>query len=67
MVISPPVLLGMRNVSDKSCGENQNTNFTFNNFFSENRAFYEKMWKNMVEPEMPQMRMEYGACALHAG
>jgi len=24
----------MRNVSDKSCTENQNTHFMFNNFFS---------------------------------
>ena len=30
--------------------ENQNTRFMFNNFFPpENRAVYEKMWKNMVE------------------
>jgi len=44
----------MRNVSDKSCRENQNTHFVFNNFFSENRAVNEIMWKNMVEPERPQ-------------
>ena len=31
--VSPRVLLGMRNVSNKSCGENQNTHFTFNKFF----------------------------------
>jgi len=29
----------MRNVSDKSCRENQNTHFVFNNFFFENLAF----------------------------
>jgi hypothetical protein len=45
------ILLEMRNVSDKSCRENQNTNFIFSNFFSENRAVYEIMWKNMVESE----------------
>jgi hypothetical protein len=28
----------MRNISYKSCRENQNTHFTFNNYFSENRA-----------------------------
>ena len=33
------------NVSDRSCRENQNTYFKFNNFFSENRAVYEVMWK----------------------
>jgi hypothetical protein len=30
--------------------------FMFSNFFlSENGAVYEKMWKNMVEPERRQM------------
>jgi hypothetical protein len=24
-------------------------------FFPENRAFYEIMWKNMVQPDRPQM------------
>jgi hypothetical protein len=46
----------MRNVSDRSCRENQNIQFMFNDFFSlENRSVYEMMWKNMVEPEIPQM------------
>jgi hypothetical protein len=41
----------------------------FSNFFFsfENRAVYEIMSKNMVEPEEPQMTSEYGAYALHAG
>ena len=36
----------MRKVSYKSCRENQDTNFMFNNFFSfsENIAVYEIMW-----------------------
>jgi hypothetical protein len=34
--------------------------------FSQNRAIYE-MWKNMVEPDRPQMAIKYGACASHAG
>jgi len=33
----------MRNVSDKSCGENQSILFSVT--FCENRAVYEKMWK----------------------
>jgi len=33
MIISSSVLLGMRNVSDKRCTGNQNTNFLFYNFF----------------------------------
>ena len=47
----------MRNVSDKSCRENQNAHFVLNIFFflPENRAVYEKMWKNMVEPDRPHM------------
>ena len=32
-IISRSILLRMRNVSDKSCIENQNTHFVFNNFF----------------------------------
>ena len=32
MIISRSFLLRMRNVSDKSCTENQNTRFVFNNF-----------------------------------
>jgi hypothetical protein len=34
--------------------------------FSENRAVDEIMWKNMVEPDRPQMAIEYGAYAFHA-
>ena len=42
MFISCSVLLRMRNVSDKSCRENQNTHFMFNKlFFFENRVVYE--------------------------
>ena len=45
-IISRSVLLRVNNVSDKTCRENQNTHFMFNNFyFSENRAVYEIMWK----------------------
>ena len=45
----------MRNVSDKSCRENQNTHFVCRNFFFENRAVYEIMWKNIVQRGRPQM------------
>jgi len=45
----------MRNVARKSCRENQNTHFTFRNFFFENSAVSAIMWKNTVEPERPQM------------
>ena len=39
MIISRSVLLKMRNVSDKSCTENRNTHFMFNNIFFKNLAF----------------------------
>jgi hypothetical protein len=45
----------MKNVSDKSCRENQSMCFIFNKSFSKNCAVYEIMWKNIVEPDMPQM------------
>jgi hypothetical protein len=67
LIISRSVLLRMGNISDKSCRENQNTHFTFNNFFSpENRAVYDIMWKNAVQPDRPHVTVLYGACALHA-
>ena len=42
-IIPRSALLRMRTVSDKSCRENQNTYFMFDNFFSENRAVCEIM------------------------
>jgi len=43
MIMSRSVLLRMRNVSDKTCIENQNTYFVFSNFFFlEN---YSVLWK----------------------
>jgi len=55
MNISRSDLLVMKNVSDKSCKENQNTHVVLSNFFYENCAVYEIMWKNVVEPDMPQI------------
>jgi hypothetical protein len=47
----------MRNVSDESCRENQNTHVVFNSFFFffENRAVDDMMWKNILHPDRPQM------------
>ena len=50
--ISHWILLRMRNVSDKSCRENQNTHLVFSNFFL-NHAVYEKMRKNIVLLDRP--------------
>jgi hypothetical protein len=64
LIISRPVLLRMKNVSDKRCRETWKTRFTFSNFF-------------FILPFMRQCgkllksgadhRWQYGACALHAG
>jgi hypothetical protein len=55
----------MRNVSDKSCRENQNTRFVFQKFIFGNRAVYEIMWKKWQN--RASHRWQYGARALHAG
>ena len=55
MIIPRSFLLGIRNISDKSCRENQNTHFVFSNIIFLNRAVYEIMWKNIVERGRPQM------------
>jgi hypothetical protein len=55
MIISRSVLLRISNVSDKICGENQNTRFVFSNFFfSDNRVVYVIIWKSIVERGRPQ-------------
>ena len=50
-IISCGYILRMRNVSDKSYRENQNTHFMFSDFSSKIHAVYEIMWKNMVGPD----------------
>ena len=45
----------MRNVSDKSCRENQNTFCVRNFFFFEKLAIFEIMWKIIAQPRRPQM------------
>jgi len=50
MTICCRILLRLRNISDKSRRENQNTHFMFKHvFIYKNRAVYEIMWKNNVE------------------
>jgi len=56
--------LKMRNVSDKSCRENQITHFIFGNLFLKNLDIMRKCGKNIVERDRPQMeiwrmRIEY--------
>jgi len=52
----------MINVADNSCTENQNAYSMFNNFFIENRAFYEIIWKNMVWSDRPQHSASHVLC-----
>jgi hypothetical protein len=57
----------MRNVSDKSCRENQNTHFVFGIFFcAEIRAIHETVRKILVESGGTHMTISNNACALHA-
>jgi hypothetical protein len=60
MIISHRILLRKETLSDKTCRENQNTYFIFNNLLSENRAVCEARWKNTLEPDSPQMTIQYG-------
>jgi hypothetical protein len=55
LIISRWVLLRMKTISNKCLRENQSTYFRF--FFFENRAVYKIMWKNIVEPGRPQMKI----------
>jgi len=54
-IISLSVLLRVRNVSDKTCGENQNTNFMSSIMSSKIVPFMRLMWKNIVQPGRQQM------------
>jgi hypothetical protein len=50
LIISRSILPRLRNVSDKSNTEIQNTHLIFKNFFSKNQAVCDIMLKNVVEP-----------------
>jgi hypothetical protein len=43
----------MRNVSDKTCRENQKFILCSLIVFPENHAVYEVVWESMVEPDIP--------------
>jgi len=46
-IISRSVFLRTKNVSDKSCRENQNTHFMFNNFFLKIVLFWDNVEKKL--------------------
>jgi len=54
----------MRNVSNKFCTVNQQTHFAFHNFFSENPAVYEIMWKKFCRPGQATEDMVHAHCML---
>jgi len=56
----------MRNASDKSCREKQNTFYVqYHLNFSENCAVIEIMWKNVVELDRPQVLLRvHFACQI---
>ena len=53
LTMSCSVLLKIRNVSDKSCRENQNTLSVFNKCFQKNHAVYVITWQHIVVPDRP--------------
>ena len=53
-MIGSRLILRIINISGKICGRNKNI-FFVQYFVFENRAFYEIMWKNVVETDRPQM------------
>ena len=54
LIIARKSFLAVRNVSDKFVEKIQ-TYISFSDFLLENRAVYEAMWKNTVQPVTPQM------------
>ena len=62
ITIPRSVLLRIRNISDKSCRENQNTHFKSNNFPPlppDILTVYELMHKNIVQPEQATDNMAH--------
>jgi hypothetical protein len=58
LIISRPVLLRMRNISDKVVEKiKKHIICSIFFFFYENRTVYEIMWKNTLERGRPQMKI----------
>jgi hypothetical protein len=51
-------------VSPNLCRENQNTHFVLNDFFFENCAVYEIMWKSVVERGRSHVNTAQAHCML---
>ena len=57
-------LLRMKNVSDKTCRENQNTHFVFSDLFFKSCGLWDNVGKMLYSGA--DLRWQYGACALCA-
>ena len=57
MIISSAILLEMRNVSDKIVEKMKAHILCSITFFFENYAFYEAIWKDIVERDRPHMKI----------
>jgi len=56
LIMSRSVLLRIRDLEEEKVVEKTKTHFLCSIFFSpENRAVYEIMWNNVVDPDRPQM------------
>jgi hypothetical protein len=63
IIISRSFLLTMRNISDNSCKETENSHFRFDNiFFYENGVIYDLRWKN-IQPDGLHINISYMAHA----
>ena len=57
LIISHPVPLRMRNISDKICRESRNTHFISNNFIPKVLPFM-RMWERVFKPARPQITIQ---------
>lgn len=53
--------------SDKTYKKCQNKHLEVQCLSSRNRAIYEMIWKNIIDPNRLQKTIQYGICTLHAG
>jgi len=65
--MSSLILLRTRHAADKGVLKIQTQIMSPITFSPANRAFDEIMYKNAVQPDRPQMAIEHGAYAMHAG
>jgi hypothetical protein len=64
LIISRSVLLRMRNVSDKSCRESQNTHFVFSNFFRKSCRLWDNVEKYGTAGQGTDGNMAHAHCVL---